>query len=52
MKEFEIMVVKYGYINVEADSEGEALEVIKNLKDSEFDWGEWGNEEIVAVYED
>ena len=52
MKEFEIMVVKYGYVNVEAKSEGEALEAIKNLKDSEFDWGEWGNEEIVAVYED
>lgn len=52
MKEFEIMVVKYGYVNVEAKSEGETLEVIKDLKDNEFDWSGWCNEEIVAVYED
>lgn len=52
MKEYEIMVVKYGYINVEAESESEALEKIKDLKDNGFDWGEWCNEEVVAVYED
>lgn len=52
MKEFEIMVVKYGYISIEADSEAEALEAIQNMRDNDFNWGEWGNEEIVAVYED
>lgn len=52
MKEYEIMVVKYGYVSIEADNEAEALKAIENLKDNEFNWSDWCNEEIVAVYED
>lgn len=52
MKEYEIMVVKYGYISIEADSEADALKAIVGAKDSEFNWSSWCNEEIVAVYED
>ena len=52
MKEYEIRVVKYGTINVNANSEEEALKLVKDLDEDEFYWGEWCNEEIVAIYED
>lgn len=51
MKEYRIMVVKYGYIDIEANNDGEALEAVKDMKNEDFDWSEFCNEEIVAVYE-
>lgn len=51
MKEYRIMVVKYGYVDIEANNDSEALELVKDMKDEEFDWGKFCDEEIVVVYE-
>ena len=52
MKSYRVMVVKYGYAVVEADSENEALELIDDMYDKDFDWSDFGDGEIIEEFED
>lgn len=38
MKTFRIMVTKYGYAVVQAENEDEALHLVNDMEDSDFDW--------------
>lgn len=46
---YKVMVRKYGYAEIEADSEKEALKKTDNMWDGEFGWAErdWEDAEIV-----
>lgn len=44
---YRTMVVKYGYAEVEAENEAEALEKTSNLKDENFDWTYFDDEQVV-----
>ena len=35
---YRVMVTAYGYADIEADSEEEALAVVDDMGDSDFDW--------------
>ena len=47
MKNYRIMVVKYGYAIVEAETESEALELIDNMQDKDFDWSDFDDGQVV-----
>ena len=47
IKKYSVMVVKYGYAVVEAENEAEALERTKGMSDSEFDWSDFYDEQVV-----
>ena len=48
---YRICVTKYGYTNVEADDEYELDSIIKNkLRDSDFDWSDFDEPEIVEEF--
>ncbi len=47
MKKMRVMVVKYGYAIVEAETEKEALNTTRNMDDSEFDWSDFDDEQVV-----
>ena len=47
MAAMRVMVVKYGYTTVEADTESDALEQVNNMKDTDFDWSDFGDAEVV-----
>lgn len=38
MKKMRVMVIKYGYALIEADSDEEAVKKTEKMKDSDFDW--------------
>ena len=38
MKAFRIMVTKYGYAVVQAENEDDALHLVNDMEDSDFDW--------------
>lgn len=42
-----IMVVKYGYAVVEAETDAEAVEKAKNMSDGEFDWPDFDDTQVV-----
>lgn len=42
-----IMVVKYGYAVVEAETDAEAVEKAKNMSDGEFDWSDFVDTQVV-----
>lgn len=44
---YRIMVIKYGYAVVEADSESEAVECINNMNDGDFDWSNFDEGQVV-----
>ena len=44
---YRVMVIKYGYAVVEAESESEALECINNMDDRNFDWSEFDDGQVV-----
>lgn len=44
---YKVVVVKYGYVEVEADTEDEALEIAEGMVDSNFDWTEFDNAQII-----
>lgn len=42
-----VMVVKYGYVVVEAETDAEAVEKAKNMSDGEFDWSDFDDAQVV-----
>ena len=44
---YRVMVVKYGYAVVETDSESEALELIDDMEDSDFDWSDFDDGQVI-----
>lgn len=42
-----VMVVKYGYVVVEAETDAEAVEKAENMSDSEFDWFDFDDAQVV-----
>lgn len=49
---YRIVVTKYGYANVEADSADEALSMVCDMDDKDFDWSEFDEAEIMEEWED
>ena len=41
------MVVKYGYAVIEAETETEALELTHDMEDSDFDWSDFDDAQVV-----
>ena len=48
MKKMRVMVIKYGYVVVEADTEREALELTHDMSDSDFDWSDFDEAQVVG----
>lgn len=49
---FRIMVTKYGYANVEANTEDEALHEVNSMSDADFDWSSnYTSDDAVVVEE-
>lgn len=42
-----VMVVKYGYTVIDTDNEEDAIEQAKNMNDSDFDWSDFDNAQVV-----
>ena len=49
MKTYRVMVIKYGYADIEADNEVDAMDIADNMYDDEFQWSDAGEAEIVEV---
>lgn len=49
---YRIVVAKYGYANIEADSADEALSMINDMDDTDFDWSEFDGAEIMEEFEE
>lgn len=47
MKNYRVMVIKYGYAIVEAETESEALELIDDMDDRDFDWSDFNEGQVV-----
>lgn len=47
MKNYRVMVIKYGYAVVEAKNEAEALELIDDMQDNDFDWSDFDDGQVV-----
>ena len=47
MKNYRIMVIKYGWAVVEAENENEALELVEDMQDKDFDWSDFDEAEVV-----
>lgn len=47
MNKYRVMVVKYGYAVVEADSESEVLELVDDMNDKDFDWSDFDDGQVV-----
>ena len=47
MAKMRVMVVKYGYAVVEAETESEAIEKAENMSDEEFDWSDPDDTQVV-----
>ena len=42
-----VMCTKHGWATIDARTDAEALEIAKNMKDSEYDWGDAYYHEVV-----
>ena len=47
MAKMRVMVVKYGYAVIEAETENEAIEKAENMSDGEFDWSDHDDTQVV-----
>ena len=47
MKKYRVMVVKYGFAVVEAETESEALYAIDDMRDKDFDWSDFDEGQVV-----
>ena len=52
MKNYRVMVIKYGFAIVEAENEREAIEIAEDMQDNDFDWSDFDDAEIVEEIED
>ena len=55
MRKMRVMVTKYGYAVVEAETEETALQKVSTMDDSEFDWsdpddGQVVDDDVIGVY--
>ena len=49
---YRVMVVSYGFADIEADNADEALEAVNSMDESEFVWdNEWSAEDAKIVEE-
>lgn len=42
-----VMVVKYGYTVIDTDNEEDTIEQAKNMSDSDFDWSDFDDAQVV-----
>ena len=42
-----VMVTKYGFIDLDAKTDEEAIEKAKNLQDSDFDWSDFDEPKVI-----
>ena len=47
MKNYRVMVIKYGFADVEAENEDEALNLIDDMDDSDFDWTDFDDGQVI-----
>lgn len=47
MAKMRVMVVKYGYAVVEADTESEAIKLTNDMDDGDFDWSDFDDSQVV-----
>ena len=47
MKHYRLMVIKYGFAVVEAENENEALDLVYDMDDRDFDWSDFDNEQVI-----
>lgn len=47
MAKMRVMVVKYGYAVVEAKTKSEALELTEGMSDSDFDWTDFDDAQVI-----
>ena len=47
MAKMRVMVIKYGYAVVDVESEEDAVELTKDMDDSEFDWSDFDDAQVV-----
>lgn len=42
-----VMVVKYGFVVVDADTDSEAVELTNKMTDRDFDWSDFGDAQVI-----
>lgn len=47
MAKMRVMVIKYGYAEVDAETGEDAIELTQNMDDSEFDWSDFDDAQVV-----
>lgn len=47
MNKYRVMVVKYGYAVVEAEDEIDALSLVGDMRDKDFDWSDFDEGQVV-----
>lgn len=47
MKNFRVMVVKYGFTEIEAECEEDAIEVAEDMSDKDFDWSDFDEAQVI-----
>ena len=52
MKCYRVAVIKFGFANVEAENEEEALNLIDDMYDKDFDWTDFCDGQVVEEIED
>lgn len=47
MNKYRVMVVKYGWTEIEAETEDDAVTEAKSMGDEDFDWGDFDDAQVV-----
>ena len=48
MPKFRVMVIKYGFVDVEAETENDAIEAAENMSDHDFDWSDFDEAQVIG----
>ena len=48
---YRVRVVKYGYADIEADNADEAIEIIDDMSNKDFNWTGFDEPEIIDEFE-